>query len=170
MSVETTATAARERAEAIRSGIDAIADALQKIPPLIIAAREAEDWKTLGYDSWKDYVTGEFGTSFIKLTKGTRKEWTLALADAGLSTREIAPVVNVGKTQVQRDLAAPKGAARSPEERLSGELHAVMHRLGKARDMMRKGAAANSQAQLALQEVVRLVQEILNTGAEREAR
>lgn len=169
MSIQTNTSAAQQRAEAIRRGIDATAAALADVPRLVIEAHRAEDWRTLGYGTWQDYVTGEFGTSLIKLDRATRQTWTHSLKGAGMSTREIAPVTNVGKTQVQRDLTAPNGAARSPEERLSGELHAVMHRLGKARDMIRKGAAANSQAQLALQEVVRLVQEILNTGAEREA-
>jgi hypothetical protein len=102
------ATAARERADAIRSGIDSIAAALDKIPPLIIEAHDADDWKTLGYDSWAAYVEGEYGTSFIKLQKAQRKEWTATLTDAGLTQREIAAVTNVSQMQVSRDSAETK--------------------------------------------------------------
>jgi hypothetical protein len=42
MSIEPTATAAQERPEAIRRGIDSIAAALEEVPQLIIGARKAE--------------------------------------------------------------------------------------------------------------------------------
>jgi hypothetical protein len=98
-------TTARERADAIRSGIDATAAALQEVPRLVIEAFKAEDWRTLDYESWGDYVKGEFGTSLLKLDKATRKTWTLSLKEAGMSTREIAPVTNVSQPTVSRDLS-----------------------------------------------------------------
>ncbi len=109
------ATAARERADAIRSGIDAIADALESVPRLIIEARKAEDWRTLGYASWDDYVKAEFGTSIIKLDKATRQTWAITLSQAGMSTREIAPVVNVSYKTVQRDLGVLSAGTNVPE-------------------------------------------------------
>src|SRR5437868_3217013 len=114
MTIETSTTAAKERAEAIRSGIDAIADALERVPRLIIEAREAGDWRTLGYASWDDYVKGEFGTSIIKLDKATRQTWAVTLSQAGMSTREIAPVVNVSYKTVQRDLGALSAGTNVP--------------------------------------------------------
>ena len=104
MSREPGTTAAKARAEAIRSGIDSIAAAFQEVPRLIIEAREAGDWRTLGYPSWQDYVTGEFGTSIIRLDRATRKGWAITLSQAGMSTREIAPVVNASFKTVARDL------------------------------------------------------------------
>jgi|SRR5271166_1877747 len=103
-----TTSAAKERAEAIRSGIDAIAAALDKIPPLIIEAYKAEDWTALGYDSWAEYVKVEFGTGLLRLDKTMRKDWTAALKSAGLKQREIAPVTNVSQMQVSRDSAETK--------------------------------------------------------------
>jgi hypothetical protein len=94
-------TAARNRADAIRRGIDALAD----LPQLVIEAHQAEDWRTLGYGTWQDYIVGEYGTSLIRLDKAMRHAWARSLSDAGVSTREIAPVVNVSYKTVQRDLA-----------------------------------------------------------------
>ena len=92
-------SAARERADAIRGRIDDLAD----VPRLIAEAYQAEDWRTLGYKSWGDYVSEEFGTSLLKLNTAMRKQWTHELKDAGMSTREIAPVTNVSQATVSRD-------------------------------------------------------------------
>ena|SRR6266568_2275125 len=111
-------TAAKERADAIRSGIDATAAALQEVPRLVIEAYKADDWRTLGYESWQDYVSGEFGTSLLKLDKATRKTWTLSLKEAGMSTREIAPVTNVSQMQVSRDARETNVSAKTADEKL----------------------------------------------------
>ena len=109
-------SAARERADAIRGRIDDLAD----VPRLIATAYQAEDWRTLGYESWEDYVSEEFGTSLIKLNAAMRKQWTRTLKDAGMSTREIAPVTNVSQATVSRDSnESPKTAKPTPKKRRS---------------------------------------------------
>ena len=91
--------AAQMRADAIRQRIDNLAE----VPALIATAYQAEDWKTLGYESWEAYVSEEFGTSLLKLNTAMRKQWTRTLKDAGMSTREIAPVTNVSQATASRD-------------------------------------------------------------------
>ena len=86
------------RADAIRQRIDNLAE----VPALIATAYQAEDWKTLGYESWEAYVSEEFGTSLLKLNTAMRKQWTRTLKDAGMSTREIAPVTNVSQATASR--------------------------------------------------------------------
>lgn len=130
MSVQIAETAARERADAIRRGIDATAEALKEVPRLVIEAHKAADWRTLGYASWNDYVSGEFNTSLLKLDKATRKTWTLSLKDAGMSTREIAPVTNVNQTTVVRDAnASPKPTPKSVTEASSPKTGSIRLRV-----------------------------------------
>jgi hypothetical protein len=178
MSVETSATAAKERAEAIRSGIDAIAAALQEVPRLIIEARKAEDWKALDYASWDDYVSGEFGMSLIKLDKPTRKQWAIALKDAGMTTREIAPVTNSSQPTVVRDLrdsnesrpAPPEktGTGKSAEQKLWDAVLAANKSLYRVCEMMQDGVKMDGNAQESFALTVRLAQDIINVGARGE--
>jgi hypothetical protein len=98
-----TATA-RERANEIRARIDSLTENLGRIPVMVQAAHDQQDWKALGYQSWPDYVHAEYGTALLRLSNAVRKEWCQRLAAGGLSTRAIAPVVNASFKTVARDL------------------------------------------------------------------
>ena len=179
--IATDTTAAHERADAIRHGIDATAAALADVPRLVIDAYKAEDWRTLGYGSWKDYVTGEFGTSLLKLDKATRKTWTLSLKGAGLSDREIAPVTNVSAMQVSRDSRVTNvtdldtarqmtaNARDTPETKLFQKVQKANKNLIDARDLMRDGVQVNGLAEMALDTLIEVVKEIINIGEAKEA-
>jgi hypothetical protein len=171
MSIETSTTAAKERAEAIRSGIDAIAEALKRVPQLIIEARKAEDWKALDYASWDDYVKTEFGTSLLKLDKATRKEWTVSLKDAGMTTREIAPVTNVSAMQVSRDSrgVTKVTAKATPEKSLLKDVGDTALSLTRIRDSLKAGTEVDCYTSEGLAHVVDLIREIINIGAKGEA-
>lgn len=106
---------ARSRADDIRSRLDAAAEHISTIPILVAEAWNDGDWEALGYSDWETYVQDEFGTSILKLDTAIRKLWVKELASQGMSTREIAPVVNVGKSTVNRDLAVPNGTDDRPE-------------------------------------------------------
>ncbi len=112
--------AAAARATEIRARLESLAGHLEEIPALVREAWTAGDWETLGYGTWKAYVTGEFGTELLRLDRSVRKEWVRQLTGAGMSTREIAPVVNASDTTVMRDQGwappASNEAGRSASE------------------------------------------------------
>lgn len=60
----------------------------------------------LGYASWDDYCTREFGTSHIRIPREDRPEAVNSLRDAGLSIRAIASAAGVSTQTVQSDLRA----------------------------------------------------------------
>jgi hypothetical protein len=92
-----------------------VADNLDAIPGLVATAKTEGDWDALGYESWEAYVKGEFGTGLLKLDRAVRRVWSRALKDAGLSTREIAPVVNADQKTVVNDLREENSSGRSTE-------------------------------------------------------
>lgn len=96
---------ARSRADAIRAALGAVADNLDAIPGLVAQAKAEGDWDALGYESWEAYVKAEFGTGLLRLDRSVRRMWSRSLRDAGLSTREIAPVVNAHHSTVADDLS-----------------------------------------------------------------
>lgn len=115
---------AQERADAIRSRLDSLAEHIEAIPALVTEAWENGDFGTLGYATWEEYVRGEYGTHLLRLERAIRREWVKQLTDKGMSSREIAPVVNTSHTQVQReqrDLAGTNVPASEAFERYLGE-------------------------------------------------
>lgn len=95
--VQSSAEEARRRADRIKVGVEAVWQ-------LIVEAYQKRDWVALGYASWDDYTTREFGTSRIKLPREERQEVVQSLRDAGLSTRAIAAATGVDRKTVRRDL------------------------------------------------------------------
>ena len=99
--------AAERRAERIRLRLDAIADNIDAVLPMIREAIEREDHRTLGYNGVSDYVQDRFGGALTRLPRDLRRPVVHELAAAGMSTRAIAPVVGTSHMAVARDLAAP---------------------------------------------------------------
>ncbi|MFW0790428.1 hypothetical protein [Gordonia sp. CPCC 205333] len=54
---------------------------------LIEQAYTERAWAALGYTSWDDYCTREFGTSRLRLPRGERSEVVASLRVSGLSDR-----------------------------------------------------------------------------------
>lgn len=119
--------AAERRAERIRLRLDAIADNVTTVLPMIREAIELDDPATLGYRSTSEYVADRFGGALSRLPVDLRRPVVHELAAAGMSVRAIAPVVGVGKSTAARDLESgvpsgtPGGFYGPGEEIKSGE-------------------------------------------------
>jgi hypothetical protein len=86
---------------------------------LIQEAYTSRAWAALGYGSWDDYCTREFGTSRLRLPREERQEVVASLREIGMSVRAIAAATGNGVGSVHRALAAvPNGTperVRTPE-------------------------------------------------------
>lgn len=72
---------------------------------LITRAYTERAWAILGYSSWDDYCTREFGTSRLRLPREERSEVVSSLRESGLSVRAIAAATGISKNTVTADLA-----------------------------------------------------------------
>ena len=95
--VPATAAQARALTDRIKVGIEGIWQ-------LVKQAYQTQAWEALGYDSWDDYCTREFGTSRIRLPREERQEVVASLREAGMSTRAITAATGVDRKTVRRDL------------------------------------------------------------------
>lgn len=100
---------ARRRAERIRLLTGAVAENLAKVRELVHEAKESNDHLALGYDSWTAYIADLFGDEPLRLAREVRRELVAELAEQGMSTRAIAPIVGVSHTAVRKDIAAAGG-------------------------------------------------------------
>lgn len=102
-----TLTCSPERAKELTEGIRRdLTTAWDKVA----VAYQERAWAALGYRTWDDYLTAEFGTVRLQLPREARSETVRSLRDAGLSTRAIAAATGVGKDTVARDLAGVSNA------------------------------------------------------------
>lgn len=94
--------AARSRAGHIRYGMQVIADTW-----IYIARARAEgDHLTLGYDTWEEYVDGEFGEHRVKLPPEKRAAAVAGLVAVGLTQREAGYTLGLSAATVNRALPA----------------------------------------------------------------
>lgn len=94
---------AREITDRIKVGVEAVWH-------LIVEAYNRGAHRALGYSSWDDYCTREFGTSRLKLPREERQEVVASLRESGLSIRAIAAATGLGQGTVQREVAGvPNG-------------------------------------------------------------
>jgi hypothetical protein len=107
---------AREITERIKVGVEAVWH-------LIVQAYQGGAHRALGYSSWDDYCTREFGTSRIRLPREERQEVVASLRESGLSTRAISVVAGVDDRTVRRDIdAIEAGAANAAPDRRGTEV------------------------------------------------
>ena len=97
--IEISAGQARELTDRIKVGVEAIWE-------LVKQAFQSRAWAALGYDSWDDYCTREFGTSRIRLPREERQEVVASMREIGMSVRAIAAATGSGTRTIQRDLQA----------------------------------------------------------------
>ena len=90
-------TEARALTDQIKTGVEACWQ-------LITRAYTECAWTALGYSSWDDYCTREFGTSRLRLPREERQEVVSSLRESGLSIRAIASATGLADKTVQRDL------------------------------------------------------------------
>lgn len=92
--------------ERIRLTATSFMETRDKLARLIREAQEGEAHKALGIASWTEYVSQVFSdTPLMRLSRVERKELVSELADEGMSTRAIAPIVGASKSQIADDLA-----------------------------------------------------------------
>src|SRR5699024_31271 len=109
-----TASHARELTDRIRTGVEAIWE-------LVKQAYQSRAWAVLGYDSWDDYCTREFGTSRIRLPREERQEVVSSMREIGMSTRAIASATGTGIGTVHRELSrVPNGTPESEPAPVTG--------------------------------------------------
>lgn len=107
--------AAERRAMKISLRLDTIADNYDAVMPMIREAISLRDDVALGYRSPGDYVRDRFGNALSRLGVEVRREVVRELTEAGLSTRAIAPVVGVSKSQVATDREQVSSTGHLPE-------------------------------------------------------
>jgi len=78
---------------------------LDDVRELVARLFEGRGWLALGYESWSALVAAEIRPCMPMLDRAERKALVAELAGAGMSSREIAPIVGAGHATVSRDLA-----------------------------------------------------------------
>jgi len=96
---------AEGRAESIRQGMG-------NLTALMRAAWDRKDHIALGYDTWADYIEGQFGE--IKLP--ARRELVMLMSAEGMSERQISAATGIDKSAVHRDKTASDSEAATREE------------------------------------------------------
>jgi hypothetical protein len=91
---------------------DLLREHLEEDYQLIIDAYQRRAWSALGYQTWDDYCTSEFGDIRLKLPREERQDVVRSLRDSGLSIRAIAAATGAGDKTVQRDLKATEPPPR----------------------------------------------------------
>jgi hypothetical protein len=109
-----TGEADRSTAEEARARADQIRTAGEVMWHLVTEAYNRLDYLALGYSSWDDYMTREFGQMRLRLPREEREEVVGSLRAAGLSIRAIAAATSTSVNTVQKDLAAQVSQIDTP--------------------------------------------------------
>jgi len=96
--VQATPDAARRLTDRIKAGLELMWE-------LVAEAYGTRAWAALGYSSWDDYCTREFGTARLQLPREERAQAVMSLRESGLSTRAIAAATGVDPKTVRNDLS-----------------------------------------------------------------
>ena len=97
--------AAERRAERIRLTATSFMEARDKMSSLLVEAQREGDHETMGYRSWPEYIAALFSdTPLMRLSRDERKVIVADLAEQGMSSRAIAPVVGASHVTVQSDM------------------------------------------------------------------
>ncbi|MGY2093486.1 hypothetical protein [Nocardia gipuzkoensis] len=71
---------------------------------LVKQAYVSRAWSVLGYDSWDDYCTREFGNSRLQLPREERSEVVASMREIGMSSRAIAAATGLARGTVLKEL------------------------------------------------------------------
>lgn len=104
-----TAEGARDLTDQIRVGLEGVFQ-------LIKAAYRGRAWMALGYGSWDEYVTREFGNLHLRPPREDREEVVRSLREAGLSIRAISSATQLGAGTVRRALNATGVPSGTPAD------------------------------------------------------
>lgn len=75
---------------------------------LVKTAYTNRAWVSLGYDSWDDYCTAEFGNSRLRLPHDERGEVMASMRELGMSQRAISSGTGCSRNVVRKELRAPR--------------------------------------------------------------
>lgn len=106
---------ARAITDRIKTGVDVIWE-------LITRAYTERAWEVLGYSSWDDYCTREFGAGRLRLPREERGEVVASLRESGLSLRAIASATGLSHTEARRSLATGTNVPVVDEEGAQSDL------------------------------------------------
>lgn len=132
--------AVMDAAEA-RAITDQIKIAVEAVWHLITRAYQERAWAALGYTSWDDYCTREFGTSRLRLPREERAEVVSSLRDAGLSIRAIAAATGDSRETIRRELSGDTFV--SPDDGAAADSELVGDRLAELADEIAGELIAN---------------------------
>ena len=90
-------------ADHARQLTDRIKGAVEATWQLIVEAYQSRAWAALGYASWDDYCTREFGSSRLKLPREERTDYVASLRDSGMSLRAIESATGVSRPTIIKD-------------------------------------------------------------------
>lgn len=90
---------------------------------LIKEAYASRAWASLGYASWDDYCTQEFGTSRIRLPREERREVVSSMREIGMSTRAIGAAVGVNQKTISNDLRGEEFSSPAPVTGTDGKTY-----------------------------------------------
>lgn len=111
-----TAAIAAVTAEQARSLTDRIKIALEGTWHLITEAWHNRVHLVLGYTSWDDYLTREFGTMRLQVPREDRREVVGSMHDAGMSNRAIAAATRISEPTVRREISGASDDAPDAAE------------------------------------------------------
>lgn len=95
--------------------LDTIADNYQAVMPLIREALTRQAHLALGYAAPGAYVADRFGRALERMATGPRRAFVAELTNAGMSTRQIAPIFVVDPSQISRDRQVLRSATPDPQ-------------------------------------------------------
>lgn len=107
--LEISPSQARDLTDRIRVGVEAIWE-------LVKQAYQSRAWSVLGYESWDDYCTREFGTSRIRLPREERQEVVSSMREIGMSTRAIASATGSDRKTIMKDVRNAEVVQSGPPE------------------------------------------------------
>jgi len=110
-------------AEDARRLTDRIKVGTEAIWQLVEEAYVSRAWAALGYSSWNDYCTREFGAGRIRIPREDREEIVCSMHDLGMSVRAIAAATGVSHESVRQSLPGVKKLtpAPAPDEPIQDE-------------------------------------------------
>lgn len=131
-----TADAARDLTDQIKTGMESVYH-------LIRAAYRGRAWQALGFGSWDEYVTREFGNLHLRPPLEYRQDVVLSLREAGMSARAIASATQLSKSTVHRELGATAG--RDVPNGTPGDARRVTGTDGKSYQPIRQREATSAE-------------------------
>lgn len=99
---------------------DKIKSAVEGTWQLIQQAYTTRAWDALGYQSWDDYCSREFGTSRLRLPREERQEVVASMRENGMSTRAIGSALGVSDGTVRTDLSGAQNYAPAAPAEVTG--------------------------------------------------